>query len=145
MSAVLASGLATASESAQFFAAQLQFRTDAADLAADLIAGEVQIVVIDTRSAAAYQAGHIPGAVSVPHRTMTAETTANWDRQQVYVCYCDGIGCNGSTWGAYKLAKLGFQVKELIGGLRYWQQDGYAVATGEAAGVLMASTIDCEC
>ncbi len=24
--------------------------------------------------------------------------------RKVYVTYCDGIGCNGSTKGAYKLA-----------------------------------------
>lgn len=46
---------------------------------------------------------------------MTASTTALLDRNLVYVCYCDGIGCNGSTQGAYKLASLGFEVKELIG------------------------------
>ena len=145
MSAVLSSGLASASESAQFFAAQLQFRTDSADLAADLIAGESQIIVIDTRSLVDYQAAHIPGALSFPHRAMSAESTATWDRTKVYVTYCDGIGCNGSTWGAYKLAQLGFQVKELIGGIRYWQQDGYAVATGDEAGVLMANNIKCSC
>ena len=145
MSAVLSSGLASASEAAQFFAAQLQFRTDAADLAADLIAGEAQIIVIDTRSLLDYQAAHIPGAISFPHRTMTAESTTAWDRSKVYVTYCDGIGCNGSTWGAYKLAQLGFQVKELIGGIRYWQQDGYAVATGAERGVLLARSIKCSC
>ena len=145
MSAVLSSGLASASESEQFFAAQLQFRTDSADLAADLIAAEPQIVVIDTRSVAHFQAGHIPGAVSLAHRLMSAESTADWDRSKVYVTYCDGIGCNGSTWGAYKLAKLGFQVKELIGGIDWWQRDGYAIATGDEPGVLLASPIECGC
>ncbi|MGL4996632.1 MAG: rhodanese-like domain-containing protein [Deefgea sp.] len=145
MSAVISSGLATAVESESFFAAQLQFRTDSADLAADLIAGELQIVVIDTRSVAHYQAAHIPVAISFPHRTMTAESTADWDRSKVYVTYCDGIGCNGSTWGAYKLAKLGFQVKELIGGIDWWQRDGYAIATGNEMGVLLASPIECGC
>nr|WP_314902267.1 rhodanese-like domain-containing protein [uncultured Deefgea sp.] len=145
MSAVLSSGLATAVESEIFFAAQLQFRTDSADLAADLIAAEPQIVVIDTRSVAHYQAAHIPGAISFPHRLMTVESTADWDRSKVYVTYCDGIGCNGSTWGAYKLSGLGFQVKELIGGIDWWQRDGYAIATGDEPGVLLASPIECGC
>ena len=39
--------------------------------------------------------------------------------------YCDGIGCNASTKGALNMAKLGFQVKELIGGLDWWKRDGY--------------------
>jgi len=145
MSAVLSTGLASPAQAEQFFAAQLQFRTDAADLAADLIAATPHIVVIDTRSVAHYQAAHIPGAISVPHRLMTLESTADWDRGKVYVTYCDGIGCNGSTWGAYKLAKLGFQVKELIGGIDWWQRDGYAIATGDEPGVLLASPIECGC
>jgi hypothetical protein len=43
---------------------------------------------------------------------MSAETTTRLDRSKVYVVYCDGIGCNASTKGAYKLARLGFRVKE---------------------------------
>ena len=39
--------------------------------------------------------------------------------------------------GAYKLASLGFEVKELIGGLHWWRQDGFAVATGSEPGVLL--------
>ena len=31
---------------------------------------------------------------------------------------------------ATALAALGFQVKELIGGLHWWRQDGFAIATG---------------
>lgn len=38
---------------------------------------------------------------------------ADW----TYITYCDDIGCNGSTTGTYKLAKLSISVKELIGGL----------------------------
>ena len=145
MSAVLSSRLATPSAAEAFFAEQLKYRTDPADLAADLLAGEAQIVVLDTRSAAHYAAAHIPGAISLPHRTMDAQSTAQLDRSKVYVCYCDGIGCNGSTWGAYKMAKLGFQVKELIGGLEWWRLDGFAVATGDQPGVLRQVSINCAC
>ncbi|QLG89412.1 rhodanese [Chitinibacter bivalviorum] len=145
MSAVLSSGLATPLAAEAFFAEQLKFRTDPADLAADLVAGEASIVVLDVRSLAHYQAEHIPGAISLPHRTMSAESTRDLDRNKVYICYCDGIGCNGSTWGAYKMSKLGFQVKELIGGIHWWKQDGLAVATGDQPGVLTKISIQCEC
>jgi rhodanese-related sulfurtransferase len=73
--------------------------------------------VVDTRSRDAYAAGHIPGAISFPHREMNTETTAGLDRSKVYVVYCDGIGCNASTKGAYILARLEFRTKELLGGL----------------------------
>lgn len=39
--------------------------------------------------------------------------------------YCDGIGCNASTKTALKLLMLGFEVRELIGGLDWWKRDGY--------------------
>jgi rhodanese-related sulfurtransferase len=39
-----------------------------------------------------------------------------------------GPGCNGSTRAAARLAALGFQVKELIGGLEYWKREGYPTA-----------------
>jgi 3-mercaptopyruvate sulfurtransferase SseA len=61
-------------------------------LSVDLRAGLSDIVVIDARSRDAYAAGHIPGAVSFPHREMRAETAAQLDRSKVYVVYCDGIG-----------------------------------------------------
>lgn len=145
MSHVLRTGVASPVEASAFFEAQLKFRTDPADLAADLLAGEAGIVIIDTRSPEHYAEGHIPGAVSFPHRTMNPETSARLARDKVYVCYCDGIGCNGSTRGACKLAALGFQVKELIGGLHWWRQDGFAVATGSEPGVLQTGGIACGC
>jgi rhodanese-related sulfurtransferase len=43
----------------------------------------------------------------------------------VYVIYCDGIGCNASTKGVYKLSLLEFRAKELLGGLDWWQRDGH--------------------
>lgn len=145
MSQVLSTGVASPAEASAFFQAQLAYRTDPADLAADLLSGEEGIVVIDTRSPAHYAEGHIPGAINFPHRTMSSATTAGLARDKVYVCYCDGIGCNGSTQGAYKLAALGFRVKELIGGLHWWRQDGFAVATGGEAGVLLEGGIACAC
>ena len=95
--------------------------------------------MIDARSRDAYAAGHIPGAVSFPHREMSAETTAPLDRSKVYVVYCDGIGCNASTKGAYKLAGLGFRVKELLGGIDWWRRDGHPVTVSHEPGSLLAA------
>jgi rhodanese-related sulfurtransferase len=103
---------------------KLEYETDAWDLRASLDKGE-RIVVVDARSPQSYNAEHIPGAVNIPHRTMTEESTRQLDRSALYVVYCDGIGCNASTKGALNLARLGFRVKELMGGLVWWKQDGY--------------------
>ena len=86
------------------------------------------ITVIDGRSAEAFAQEHIPGATSLPHREICDASTQWLDRSRTHVCYCDGIGCNASTKTALKLLSLGFQVRELIGGLDWWKRDGYATA-----------------
>ena len=111
-SAVLEYGVPEPGEAVASMEDKLRFHTDSWDLSVDLKSGLAPIVVIDARSREAYAAGHIPGAMSFPHREMSADSTASLDRDKVYVVYCDGIGCNASTKGAYKLAKLGFRVKE---------------------------------
>jgi rhodanese-related sulfurtransferase len=103
---------------------KLEFETDSWDLRAALDKGE-KIIVVDVRSTPAYEEEHIPGAISLPYRTMTEESTRHLDRDALYVTYCDGIGCNASTKGALNLSRLGFRVKELIGGLDWWKRDGY--------------------
>ena len=103
---------------------KLEFETDSWDLQTALDKGE-KIIVIDARSTQSYQREHIPGAVSLPHRTMTEETTRHFDRSALVVVYCDGIGCNASTKGALNMSRLGFRVKELLGGLDWWKRDGY--------------------
>lgn len=108
-----------------FYQEKLAYETDSWDLYQALQAGE-NIIVVDGRSAEAYQQEHIPGAVNLPHRTISQEHLAHLDKAALYVTYCDGIGCNASTKTALKMLTLGFQVKELIGGLDWWKRDGYA-------------------
>src|SRR5688500_15895758 len=102
-------------EQAAFYLNKLSYETDSHDLSQVLEAGE-NIVVIDTRASQFYEFEHIPGAISLPHRTMNAESTAHLDKSALIVTYCDGIGCNGSTKGALAMTRLGFRVKELMGG-----------------------------
>ena len=84
------------------------------------------LVVVDGRSAEAYSKEHIPGSINLPHREICCQSTESLDKAITFVCYCDGIGCNASTKTALKLLTLGFQVRELIGGLDWWKRDGYA-------------------
>jgi rhodanese-related sulfurtransferase len=103
---------------------KLAFETDSWDLKVALEAGE-NILLVDARSPEAFQKEHIPGAINIPHRKMNKETTTHLDRTALVVTYCDGIGCNASTKGALNMTKLGFRVKELIGGLEWWKRDGH--------------------
>jgi len=111
-------------DAAEHYRQKLAHETDAWDLR-EMQRERTDVVVVDARSEAAFAQEHIPGAVSFPYRTMTTESTANLDRRATYVTYCDGSGCNASTKGALKLAELGFEVKELIGGIDWWKRDGY--------------------
>jgi rhodanese-related sulfurtransferase len=109
------------------FTARLAVETDPSDVHADLDRGVDRIVVVDARSPQHYAQCHIPGASNLPHRTITRETTAHLPMDACIVVYCWGPGCNAATKGAARLAALGFQVKEMIGGLEYWRHEGYAV------------------
>lgn len=73
---------------------------------------------------------------------MSFHTTEHLDKNKIYICYCDGIGCNASTKAALKLLTLGFKVKELIGGLDWWKRDGYATERDESQSGL---EVDCGC
>lgn len=125
----------------QHYADKLAYEIDSWDLKVALDAGE-DLVVVDMRSADAYHGEHIPGAISIPHRTMNAETTKHLSRGALVVTYCDGIGCNGSTKGALKMLELGFQVKEMLGGLDWWKRDGHP--THVAPGAATSSGCGCE-
>ena len=113
----------------QHYEDKLKYETDSWDLN-EALQNREDVVVIDARSAEAFAEEHIPGAISFPHRTMNEDSTVNLDRDALYVTYCDGIGCNASTKGALNMSRLGFRVKELMGGLDWWKRDGYPTETG---------------
>ena len=121
-------------EQMNFYQRKLEYEIDSADLHEALGRGE-PIVVVDGRTSVAYAREHIPGAVSLPHRDISFNATELLDKSKLYVCYCDGIGCNASTKTALKLLTLGFQVRELIGGLDWWKRDGYPTHGAEVAPV----------
>ncbi|HEX2066194.1 MAG TPA: rhodanese-like domain-containing protein [Candidatus Thermoplasmatota archaeon] len=114
---------------ARHFAGKLAFETDPSDVHADLQKGVRGLVVVDCRSAASYAQGHVPGALSLPHRTITAETTQHLAKDVTYVTYCTSVSCNASAKGALRLARLGFRVKEMVGGIQAWRTEGYPVET----------------
>lgn len=124
-----------------FYEQKLNFEIDPADLY-EALKNRQNIIVIDTRSTQNFAQEHIPGAINIPHRTMNAETTRHLDKTALVVTYCDGIGCNASTKGALNMVKLGFTVKELIGGIAWWKADGF-VTDGEDT--IIQQNIRCGC
>lgn len=128
-------------EQIEHYENKLKYEIDSYDVFEALKLGR-NTVVVDARSTEAYAERHIPGAISLPHRTMDEKTTSRLDKDTLYVTYCDGIGCNASTKGALKLARLGFSVRELMGGLDWWIRDGYAT---EGLRATEGSAPDCGC
>lgn len=124
-----------------YYEKKLAFETDGWDLKVMLDSGS-NVIVVDARAPSAYDVEHIPGAVSIPHRSMSAESTAHLDRSALIVTYCDGIGCNASTKGALAMARLGFTVKELLGGLDWWKRDGHPTSVG---GQVAGPAEGCDC
>jgi rhodanese-related sulfurtransferase len=128
-------------EQIEFYEHKLAFEIDPSDLFKALESGE-DLIPLDARKPAGFENEHIPGAINIPHREMNEASTAHLDRSKTYVCYCDGIGCNGSTKGALNMSRLGFKVKELIGGMEWWKFDGYAT---EGTNVSAGLNINCAC
>ena len=85
------------------------------------------VVLLDARDADAYTACHLPGAMSLPHRTISRQAVAELPRDKVLVVYCWGPACNAGTKACAKLSELGFRVKEMIGGIEYWRHEGLQV------------------
>jgi rhodanese-related sulfurtransferase len=113
--------------SAAFFAARLACQTDVSDVYAALESGAADFVLIDSRGLAGWLQGHIPGARHLPTADIPTEAPRLLDPAVPVVTYCWGPGCNGATRAALALAQLGYQVKEMLGGIEYWQREGLPV------------------
>ncbi|MGC4804945.1 rhodanese-like domain-containing protein [Micromonospora sp. DT233] len=121
---------ASPASAAAHFAARLTFETDVSDVHADLESG-ADLVVVDSRDARAWQQGHLPGALHLPTADIAARAPALVAAGRRVVTYCWGPGCNGATRAALEFARLGFPVKEMIGGYEYWVREGLPVRTPE--------------
>ena len=134
ISSVLETPAADPATAASHFAGKLAFETDPSDVHADLSKGVTGFVVVDCRSPESYARGHVAGALSLPYRTITAETAARLPKDKTIVTYCSSLTCNASTKGALRLAELGFRVKEMVGGFEAWKGKNYPMAAGTAPG-----------
>lgn len=114
------------------FAARLTLETDCADVQAGLSAGAPDFILIDVRGPQAYAAGHVPGALNLPHRRIEPETLARFPAETLFVVYCAGPHCNGGDRGALRLAEHGRPVKLMIGGITGWLDEGFSLAEGDA-------------
>jgi rhodanese-related sulfurtransferase len=116
-------------EAVAFFAARLTFQADVSDVHDSLESGRPGFVLVDSRGEPAWRQGHVPGAVHLPTADIPARAGELLDRRVPVIAYCWGPGCDGATRAALALARLGYRVKEMIGGIEYWTREGFPVRT----------------
>ncbi len=127
-SAVTGIPAATPAAALAHFEARLTFETDCADVHAAFAAGNADFVLLDVRGPAAFARGHVPGAVNLPHRDISVERLSGWPPDTLFVVYCAGPHCNGANRAAARLAALQRPVKEMIGGVTGWLDEGFELA-----------------
>ncbi|NDI87195.1 rhodanese-like domain-containing protein [Undibacterium crateris] len=107
------------------FSAMLEWETDCWDVHNAISSGQQDFVLLDVRSHAMYAAGHIPGAISLPHGKIVVSTMKNYAAGTLFVVYCAGPHCNGAIRAAIRLARLGMPVKTMPGGVTGWIDEGF--------------------
>ena len=95
------------------------YRQITMDEAIAMMESETGYVILDVRTIAEYESGHIPGAVCVPNETIgTAEIPELPDKDQLILVYCRSG--NRSKQASAKLAALGYTNIVEFGGINAW-------------------------
>ena len=90
-----------------------------AETAKELMDTENDRVILDARTQAEYDQGHIPGAILIPHDTVaTAAEDALPDKDQLILVYCRSG--NRSKQASQELVDLGYTNVIEFGGINNW-------------------------
>ena len=90
------------------------------------------VIVLDTRPASEYAAGHIPGALSVPVHELQ-QRLRQLPRNKEYVAYCRGPYCVYADRAVEMLRNSGRRARRLRGGLPEWRAAGFPISTSTSA------------
>jgi rhodanese-related sulfurtransferase len=90
------------------------------------------VTVLDVRPSEEYQAGHIPGALSVPLAQLRTRL-ASLPRDREIVAYCRGPYCVLAIEAVDLLRASGFGAVRLEDGVPEWRARGLEVAVGDPA------------
>jgi len=88
-----------------------------------------EVTVLDVRPQEEYQAGHIPGALSVPLKELERRLS-ELPRDREIVAYCRGPYCVLAVEAVKILRACGFQAIRLEEGVQDLRAQGFAVAVG---------------
>jgi len=115
-----------------YFSTKLALETDPSDVYAAQKAGD-DFVLVDVRGEEAWTQGRITGAVHMPYREIASRAASEIPQGTPIVVYCWSPGCNAGAKGAVEFAKLGYSVREMIGGYEYWVREGQPTEDDEGS------------
>ena len=121
---------ASPAEALAHFEKRLTVETDCWDVNHAITSQEPDFILVDVRGADAYAIGHVPTAIHIPHGKMTEGYMKKYPLDTLFVVYCAGPHCNGANKAAVRLARLGRPVKEMIGGITGWLDEGFTLEKG---------------
>ncbi len=88
-----------------------------------------------------YEEAHLPGAINIPLKELTAGAAATLDRDRAVITYCYDTQCDMSPRAAWRLETLGFgQVYHYAPGKADWLGAGLPIE-GTAAGLPFIGTL----
>ena len=106
------------------------YRQVSPDEAAAMMASESGYLILDVRTRAEYEQGHIPGAVCVPNESIgSGELSALPRKDQLILVYCRSG--NRSKQAAQKLANAGYNNIVEFGGILSWTGETVSGSEGE--------------
>lgn len=88
------------------------------------------VMVIDVRPVEEFQAGHIPGAISVPLQELESRL-AEFPKDKEIVAYCRGPFCVLVIEAVETLQAKGYQAIRMEDGVQDWRARGYDIAVGD--------------
>jgi rhodanese-related sulfurtransferase len=118
---------------AQHFESQFTFETDCWDTHEAMRGSDPGFILLDVRGPALFEKGHLPGAINLPHGKIVATRMSAYPPTTFFVAYCAGPHCNSAARAAAKLARLGFAVKLMAGGVTGWLDEGFTLQTGASS------------
>jgi len=90
-----------------------------------------KVVILDTRPADEYAAGHIAGALSVPVDQLQ-ERLSKLAKSKAYVAYCRGPYCVYADRAVEILRKSGRKAQRLVDGFPEWKAAGLPIGVSAA-------------
>ncbi len=84
-----------------------------------------KMIIIDVRNKEAFEEEHIPRAINIPFETVSPEKISQFDKQYLYIIYGENGDFNDSSKMTFRMLRMEFKVRELIGGIKSWKCSEY--------------------